>query len=182
MNKRQEANMRVKARITAALLTLLNEKSISDITVTEIISEAGVARASFYRNYSSKESVITTLITDVLEQFRAEVQYDGDNYYTYDNIRRSFEFFSRYEKQILDLHRFGYGSLILEKLNQFHEEIAGNMPQRSIERYELYMYTGSLYNTGLVWLQNGKAESVDELSEVFCQISRFPNRNQGSSD
>ena len=87
MNKRQEANMRVKARITAALLTLLNEKSISDITVTEIISEAGVARASFYRNYSSKESVITTLITDVLEQFRAEVQYDRENYYTYDNIR-----------------------------------------------------------------------------------------------
>ena len=54
MNKRQEANMRVKARITAALLTLLNEKSISDITVTEIISEAGVARASFYRNYCSR--------------------------------------------------------------------------------------------------------------------------------
>lgn len=175
MNKRQEANLRVKARITAALLTLLNEKSISSITISEIISEAGVARASFYRNYASKESVITTLITDVLEQFRAEILYDGDNYYTYDNIHRSFEYFSRYEKQILDLHRFGYGSLILEKLNQFHEEVAGNMPQRSAQRYELYMYIGSLYNTGLVWLQYGKKESIDEISDVFYQIGRFPN-------
>ena len=128
MNKRQEANMRVKARITAALLTLLNEKSISDITVTEIISEAGVARASFYRNYSSKESVITTLITDVLEQFRAEVQYDGDNYYTYDNMRRSFEFFSRYEKQILDLHRFGYGSSFWKSLTSFMRKLPGICP------------------------------------------------------
>lgn len=175
MNKRQEANTRVKVHITTALLKLLNEKSISDITISEIITEAGVARASFYRNYSSKESVITTLITDVLEQFRKEVQYDGDNYYTYENIHRSFEYFCRYDKQILDLHRFGYGSLILEKLNQFHEEIAGNMPQRSIARYELYMYIGSLYNTGLVWLQGGKKESVDELSDVFYQIGRFPN-------
>lgn len=50
MNKRQEANLRVKAHITAALLKLLNEKSISDITVSEIIAQAGVARASFYRN------------------------------------------------------------------------------------------------------------------------------------
>lgn len=67
MNKRQEANMRVKTHITAALLKLLNEKSISDITISEIISEAGGARASFYRNFASKESVITTLITDILE-------------------------------------------------------------------------------------------------------------------
>ncbi|MDO5546117.1 MAG: TetR/AcrR family transcriptional regulator [Eubacteriales bacterium] len=173
MNKRQEANLRVKAHITAALLKLLNEKSISDITVSEIIAQAGVARASFYRNYSSKESVITTLITDALEDFRAGIQYDGDNYYTYENIRRSFEYFSRFDKPILDLHRFGYGSLIVEKLNQFHEEIAGTMPQRSIERYRLYMYIGSLYNTALVWLQGGKAESVDEISDMFYRISRF---------
>lgn len=173
MNKRQEANLRVKVHITRALLQLLNEKSISDITVTEIIAHAGVARASFYRNYSSKESVITTLITDILEQYREGIQYDGDNYYTYDNIHRSFEYFSRFEKQILDLHRFGYGSLILENLNQFHEEIAGTMPQRSIERYKLYMYIGSLYNTGLVWLQSGRKESVDEIADIFYHIGCF---------
>lgn len=175
MNKRQEANLRVKVHITAALLKLLDEKSISDITISEIIAEAGVARASFYRNYASKESVITTLITDILEQFRRDVQYDGENYYTYENIHRSFEYFSRYGKQILDLHRFGYGSLILEKLNQLHEEIAGTMPHRSIERYRLYIYIGSLYNTGLVWLQNGKPESVDEISEVFYRVCGFSN-------
>lgn len=146
MNKRQEANLRVKVHITAALLKLLDEKSISDITISEIIAEAGVARASFYRNYASKESVITTLITDILEQFRREVQYDGENYYTYENIHRSFEYFSRYGKQIFDLHRFGYGSLILEKLNQLHEEIAGTMPHR-------LNGTGCIFTLGLCTTQ-----------------------------
>ena len=66
MDKRKEANLRVKRSITSALLHLLEKKSISEISVSEIIREAGVARASFYRNYATKESVITTLISDIL--------------------------------------------------------------------------------------------------------------------
>ena len=70
-------------------------KSISEITVTEIIAEAGVARASFYRNYATKESVITSLIADVLEDFRAGLPGDGEDFCTPENIRRSFAYFSR---------------------------------------------------------------------------------------
>ena len=66
MDKRKEANRRVKESITTTLLHLLNQKSISEISISEIISKAGVARASFYRNYSSKENVITTLIAEIV--------------------------------------------------------------------------------------------------------------------
>lgn len=167
MDKRKEANLRVKERITTTLFHLLEQKSISEISVSEIIAGAGVARASFYRNYSSKESVIPTLIADVLETFRETIQYDENNFYTYENVRRSFEYFSRYETQVLDLHRFGYGSILLEMLNQFHEEVAGTMAYRSIERYKLYIYIGSLYNTAMIWLQGGQKESVEEIADMF---------------
>lgn len=170
MDKRKIENLRVKESITAALLELLEEKSISEISISEIIKKAGVARASFYRNYATKENVIITLITDILEQYRATLSYDDDNFYIYQNIRKSFEFFERYEKQILDLHRFGYGSILLEMLNQFHEEVAGTMPCSSIERYKLYIYIGSLYNTVMVWLQSGRKESVDEISLIFYRM------------
>ena len=55
MDKRKIANQKVKTSITSALFELLKEKSISEISITEIINKAHVARASFYRNYSSKE-------------------------------------------------------------------------------------------------------------------------------
>lgn len=170
MDKRKIENMRVKKNITEALLSLLEEKSISKITVSEIITRAGVARASFYRNYATKENVITTLISDVLEQYRADLHNNGEDFYTYENTRRSFEFFSRYDKIALDLQRFGYGSILLEMLNQFHEEVAGSMSCKSIERYKLYIYMGSLYNTAMVWLQSGKKESIDEITDMFYQI------------
>lgn len=122
MDKRKEANLRVKEKIATALLHLLEQKSISQITITELIQ----------------------------------------------NARMGFEFFGRYGQIVLDLHRFGYGSIILDMLNQFHEEVAGTMPHTSIERYRLYIYIGSLYNTALMWLKNGKRESLEEITELFC--------------
>lgn len=61
MDKRKIENQRVKNCITNALFLLLREKSISEITISEIIQVAGVARASFYRNYATKESVMGTI-------------------------------------------------------------------------------------------------------------------------
>lgn len=177
MDKRKEANLRVKNSITQTVLRLLDKKSISEITVSEIIREAGVARVSFYRNYATKESVITTLIEDILEDYWKNMEGDGDEFYTYENVYRSFVYFERYKNQFLDLHRFGFGSILLEMLNQFHEEVAGTMGSQSIERYKLYIYMGSLYNTAMVWLQRGKKESVEEITDIFYENCVFGVKN-----
>lgn len=169
MDKRKEANIRVKKSIAKTLLELLNKKSISEISISEIISKAGVARASFYRNYTSKADVIITLIKDVLAEFHENIYYVENSYYTYGNIHKSFEYFSKYAVQVIDLHRFGYGSILLEMLNRFHEEVAGTMSHKSIKKYELYIYIGSLYNTAMIWIQNGQEETVDEIADMFYQ-------------
>lgn len=104
MDKRKEANIRVKTNITKALFQLMHEKSFSDITITELIRVAGVARVSFYRNYESKEDVLLTLIDDVLEQFQNTIDSNEADYYTYENIRRSFRFFKKYGGFVLDLY------------------------------------------------------------------------------
>ena len=172
MDKRKIANQKVKTSITSALFELLKEKSISEISITEIINKAHVARASFYRNYSSKESVITTLIQDILNEYHEEIKFEDGNFNTYENIYKSFKFFRKYVRQVLDLHRFGYGSILLDMLNQFHEYVAGDMHFKSIERYELYIYIGALYNTALIWLQSGANESPEELAELFVSASK----------
>ena len=71
MDKRKEANIRVKTNITHALFALMEKKSLADIHISELVSRAGVARASFYRNYSTKEDVLVTLIRDVLDLYHS---------------------------------------------------------------------------------------------------------------
>lgn len=64
MDKRVEANQKVKRKIENALFTLLNRKNFSTITVTDIVQTAGVARASYYRNFRSKEQIIETYMAN----------------------------------------------------------------------------------------------------------------------
>lgn len=173
MDKRTQENMRVKMCITDALFDLMQEKSISEITVTEIIRKAGVARASYYRNYESKEDVLVTLIRDVLEYFRMTMEYDLADGITYEHMARCFAFFKEFGEYALNLYESGFASLILDELNQFHEMLAGTMPASSIERYELYMYMGALFNTVMNWLQSGAKESPEEMAKLFCRQQRI---------
>lgn len=170
MDKRKEANLRVKGHIARALLELMHKKSFSHITISELIQTAGVARVSFYRNYDSKEDVLITLIEDVLEQYWNAFDCGEDDYYTYENVCRGFRYLKKYGDFVLDLYQFGYGSILLEQLNWFHEQVAGSMPNNSIEKYQIYMYIGALYNTAMVWIQNGAKESAEDIAGIFCRM------------
>lgn len=169
MDKRKEANLRVKKKITDALFLLMHQKKFSDITVTEIIEKAQVARASYYRNYSSKEEVLTKLIAAVLEDFKMKSGFEQSDYLSYEIVRSSFCYFKQYGNYVLDLYHSGFASRLLEELNGFHELNVGTMPVNSIEKYQLYMYIGALFNTGVVWLENGAKESVEDISAIFCK-------------
>lgn len=167
MDKRREANIRVKQKITGALFSLMAEKSLADIRITEIVEGAGVARASFYRNYCSKEDVLVTLIRDVLDEFSKEIDMSRDSFYTYKNVLLSFQYFKRYRSYILDLYHSGFASVLLEELNHFHESIEGSMPSFSIEKYQLYLYIGALFNTAVVWLEEDDTICPEDMAHFF---------------
>ena len=169
MDKRREENLRVKENIINTLFRFMQKKSLSDITVTELVKGAGVARASFYRNYDSKEDVLVTLIRDVLKLFRNEMKEDTAGLYSYDNVVLSFSYFQKYRKDILDLYHSGFAMAILEEINHFHESIEGTMPSSSIEKYKLYMYTGALFNTAIVWLSEENPVDATDIASFFFQ-------------
>lgn len=177
MDKRKKENIRVKNNITDALFSLMAEKSINDIHITELAAKAGVARASFYRNYSSKEDIIITLIRDVLDDYREESDLEHKSVYDYENVLLCFKYFKKYKKYILDLQRCGYSSLWLDEINNFHVSIEGSMPHNSIEKYGLYMYIGALTNTAINYLTDDNKISPEDIARYFMGIVS-PIRNR----
>ncbi len=146
----------------------MQNNEIANITVTEIVEKAQVARASFYRNYSSKENVLIELIHDVLlQQFLNGRVIDEIEYKSYDHLVRCFEFFKEYKIYVLGLCRCNYATVLLEELNSFHSAIAGSMPSNSIERYNIYNFIGSLVNTAIAWLKNETYESPEDMAKFF---------------
>ena len=49
--------------------------------------------------------------------------------------------------------------------NNTNEELAGDMPRNSIERYRLYFAAGASYNAMIHWLKSGCKESVEEMAQ-----------------
>ena len=61
-------NHTVKREIAKAFMELMTKKTYLDITVTDIVSTAGVARASFYRNFGSIGDVIDLIVDEMSEE------------------------------------------------------------------------------------------------------------------
>ena len=67
MKKRiSQTNIQVKQNMYKALLRLMKNKPFSSIAVSDITSEAGVSRMSFYRNYNAIEDILTEHLIEVV--------------------------------------------------------------------------------------------------------------------
>lgn len=65
-------NYSVKEEIEKALLTLLSKKDYTNITVTDVVKEAKVARVSFYRHFSSISDVLDSIAEQTVQKFNIE--------------------------------------------------------------------------------------------------------------
>lgn len=54
----ESRNAYVVEHLTSSMLALLREKPLANISISELCSEAGVGRTSFYRNFAEKEDII----------------------------------------------------------------------------------------------------------------------------
>ena len=66
-------NAYVIEHITDALLKLLREKPIEAISISELCGQAGIGRASFYRNFNSKEDILRSYIHGLFQEWAAGV-------------------------------------------------------------------------------------------------------------
>lgn len=169
MDKRKEANNRVKQAITDATFDLLKTMPLADITITNIIKKAGVARVSFYRNYNSKEDVLIRLIRDILDDFRDTADYNLSDIFSRHHIHRIFTYFYNYRSYVINLVKSGYSAMLINELNAFHESIAGDMSFHSKERYKIYIYMGAICNTALYWLIAEDPEPIDVMVDVILE-------------
>ena len=60
----------VKELMKNGVVSLLTKKKFIDITVTDLIKESGVARASFYRIYRNVDQVLDDVVEDFKNKFK----------------------------------------------------------------------------------------------------------------
>lgn len=165
MNKKQETNAFVKECITTALLQLMSEKPIAEISVTEIVKRAGVARVSFYRNFESKENVIELHLVTLIKEWGKDFEVLGDVSKFSDSLIRHF-----YEHKdfYLMLYNQDLSNMIYENLRSACEVDKSKV---NLERYGKSMLAGMLFGWLDEWMRQGMPESPDEIALLSNQIN-----------
>ena len=169
MDKRKLASQQVKDRLLAALIDFAGRKDWSKVTVTELVEQAGVARASFYRNFSSVEEVVEYGIEQVTQRYHEDMP-DGD----FDSRARlefEFRFYQEHASLVLGFHRAKASTSLLDLVTDCEIASHGDMSASSPERYQLYFNAGAFYNVLLCWLEAGMPEPTDVMAEAFARMA-----------
>lgn len=158
-----EKNTYVKAQMTDALLKLLKEKELKNISVSEITALAQVGRISFYRNYKEKEDILKEYILILFGKWMKEYDDSGKN--SNDELMGAmFAHLSEYG----DFYRLLSDRKLLYLLKDVITWICGPKPEYpNLGAYVAAFISSGLYGWIEEWFARGMQESAEEMTEML---------------
>lgn len=152
--------------ITEVLFKLLSVKRISEISISELCKEAGVGRASFYRNFDSKEDVLKKWLMKTTENFIINSRISFKNDSITDYFIKLFTHLTQYKDICTIFYRAGLIYLIKDEFDRvfimFYKGI--------YDEFKSNFLSGGIFNIFLLWLINGCVETPEQLADKLIDI------------
>ena len=156
-------NIYVIEHITESLLTLLENKAIENISISELCDNAGIGRASFYRNFDSKEDILRMHINKLFDGWRSD--WEKNNGITLSSaIGMIFDHFEQHREfyHLLNERHLIY---LLKDVILDIMELKPDLPKADAYAKAFVAYT--LYGWVEIWFQRGMQESAEEMRQLF---------------
>ena len=159
-------NAYVVEHLTGALLELLKERPLADISISQLCEKAGVGRTSFYRNFQEKEDILRARVYHLFKDWTGRL---GDGAPLDRLILAMFTHF--------EAHRDFYALLnerkLIGLLKDVILELCGFRPdQEARAAYASAFAAYSLYGWVEVWFRRGMRESAAEMAALFDGVGR----------
>ena len=155
-------NQYVVNQITQALLQLMEDGPIGNISISQVCTQAQVGRASFYRNFESKEDVIRKHLKALSDQWTKR----HENIAQEDLVEALFSHYYEHRALFLLLYHQGLAYMSLENL----KESCGPKPEHT----NLVAYTTAFISYGIYgwieeWFFRGLQESPKEMAQLCLE-------------
>ncbi len=163
-----------------ALYTLLEKNEYDKIKITDIIKKAGISRATFYRNFNTKDDIIKLKVKSFFELFYIDI-YEHYKHVDQEDeiflIRSFFDKIDQEEKLIYTIIKSNREYLmeqgILDIINmqrdQFYKIVILN---EKTEKYTMEIVASSAWTLLSRWIKNGKEETSEELVNIYISTFR----------
>lgn len=160
-------NDTVKEAIVIALVELMKEKDLDEISIKGIVERAGVGRSSFYRNFDSKEDVLLLYIDRLFDATCESAPFSDENLRDYMVSR--FRAYKKHKDLFLVMRRSGLLHLLYR---QTFFNVKRNVAFFDLYRnpYQAAFFSGAGTSVLIQWIENGFRESEEELANMFIYL------------
>lgn len=172
---------KTRAALTDALYDLLCEKSLNDITVTELCDRAMVRKATFYKHFGDKNELLAYMIQELqtLAFEQNTLGYDEavpQSYYI--GVFRYFmDFLESNERFVTSVLKSSASSGVQDILSeQIQADICLHLKCESREEISeanamlAAMYAGAIVNCGRWWITQKKRPDKERVVEIFTHF------------
>ena len=174
MARKNKSNQVSREYLLKAFVSLMQTENYSDITVTDITTAAGVSRMAYYRNYTSKDQILTMYLDDIsaaivrpLNDY-LPVPKDVAEYIVL-LFKRLAADAKLYEYNLgLALHHAGLGSLFLESIVKNLRVAFPAESQKEIT--DISMAAGAFYGVYMQWSQEGQPDNASVFADALYEF------------
>lgn len=163
----------VRHEITDAVMQLMAEKTYMDITVTDIINKAGVARASFYRNFNSISDVIDAIVDEMSDELAKDVFPTlscSDERKWREFLFNHFYRFTRKQREMKDF-RFENMSVIFTRMDNRIQQMESEFPAETLrDKYQAAAKMGLLNSITRKWMDGGMKETPEQMIDYIMSF------------
>lgn len=169
----------VREAIKKALLKLLMQKNYIDITVSDLINTAQVARISFYRNFKSIDDVVDSIADNIIENFNiniAPVITANDERkwreLLFETLYRLIQMQKEFGVSFRELANKNFNSHIIvaraqEKIQQAEREL---IIQTANEKYLLVGKLNFVFGVIVKWALSGMEETPEDIVNIILSV------------
>ncbi len=111
-----------RLKLTQALFSIMQQYSYKEITITQITQEAGLARKTFYRLYSSKDDILNDFFQTVFSECRDQICAKQLHHY-WEVVQVYFDFWEEKKELLMLLQKHYLLGELFEKSYQYSFEI-----------------------------------------------------------
>ena len=183
MNKSGEDNRRVRStrrKLREALLVLMKEKPINEITATELSEYADINRGTFYLHFTDTYDLLHNVEDDLIEQFdrvlNSRIPHNAEETILYlteiisflkNNLPLYGVLFSSNNNDIHLLQRVR--QLVRDKCSFFWNTRAPGVTKERMDLYTSFVAMGFI-GVLSTWADNGMKEKPEEIAHLIMDL------------
>jgi AcrR family transcriptional regulator len=181
-SRRRKPDRRIQStrnRLGNALIALIEDKPIDEVTVREVLDRAGVGRSTFYVHYSDKDDLFLSVLEQGLEMWTTTLSRQQEKSNRVAPVAEFFGHVASAKRLYRALVNSGRIEAFFELAQGYfargiEQRIKESTDLRNLDQHELAAcsnaFAGGLLSLLRWWLDRGAKESPRAMDEIFHRM------------